>query len=602
MSLISKNKLPIVDVSIKVPREDDPKYRAWLKCNNLVLSWLQRTLSSEFRQSMIWIDYAYNLWADLFDRFSQGDFMRICYLQQDFFSLQQGTLSVTAYYTQLKIVWDEMCNLRPLNTCDCSVREYRKQDFILKFLKGLNESFSVQRSQILMMKPMPTINEIFSIVVQHERSVSVTVSVDESNILLARRYMSSNKNVQMDDSGNNYNSKRSFNSGKKPTCTYCGINGHFVDKCYRKHGFPPGYKSSNRLHTGKASRVSNFDNQEPVASRGVFDSVWFEREVAQISASQVNALSSVFDAPAASGSDSEATDHIVNSISFFSECSPVDGFETPEDDCQSVSSVCFDLIHMDVWSPFPVKSIYGHTYFSTVVYGKSRFLWIFPMKAKSEVIRLLFRFYIRRSLFWIILCLDFASFLPKPRTKMHLRAVKCVFLGFPKNIKGFRLYDLENKYVFVSRDVFTENSFPFRDNLSCSSPSNIVLPAYSDDMLFEDVVYSGGPPDEVQPVVGPSVYPSAEVLHSTGPEVPPLVIPSTAASKEVLPQSTIPSRNIQLPKKYKDLKVSLPKTRTTSHSIAQVLSYDKFSCSHKSHLCSASILTKPKTYSQAVKH
>ncbi|KAL4318408.1 hypothetical protein GQ457_18G006600 [Hibiscus cannabinus] len=45
---------------------------------------------------------------------------------------------------------------------------------------------------------------------------------------------------------------------------------------------------------------------------------------------------------------------------------------------------------------------------------------------------------------------------------MHSRALSCVFIGYPKNIKGYRLYDLQSKTVFVSRDVvFIENEFPF---------------------------------------------------------------------------------------------------------------------------------------------
>ena len=34
--------------------------------------------------------------------------------------------------------------------------------------------------------------------------------------------------------------RRSNNNGK--VCTYYGINGHTIEKCYRKHGYPPGHK------------------------------------------------------------------------------------------------------------------------------------------------------------------------------------------------------------------------------------------------------------------------------------------------------------------------------------------------------------------------
>ncbi|KAE8665660.1 hypothetical protein F3Y22_tig00112530pilonHSYRG00094 [Hibiscus syriacus] len=266
MSLIFKNKLRFADGSIRAPKEDDPKYYAWLKCNNFVLSWLQRTLSSEIGQSVMWIDNAYDPWADLFDRFSQGDLMPISELQQDLFSLQLGTLSVTAYYTQLKIVWDEICNLRPLNSCEYSAKDYRKQDFVLRFLKGLNDKFSVQKSQILMMKPLSTINAIFAMVVQHERSITATGSVSESNVLFAGKYVHNNRNLvnKRDDFDSGNSSRRGFSATKKPTCTFCGLYGHSVEKCYRKHVFPPGSKIFNKGQTGIGSQIciSTLDNQD----------------------------------------------------------------------------------------------------------------------------------------------------------------------------------------------------------------------------------------------------------------------------------------------------------------------------------------------------
>ena len=37
-------------------------------------------------------------------------------------------------------------------------------------------------------------------------------------------------------------------------CSHCGVVGHIVDKCYKLHGFPPGYKSRGNAHA--ANQVS----------------------------------------------------------------------------------------------------------------------------------------------------------------------------------------------------------------------------------------------------------------------------------------------------------------------------------------------------------
>ncbi|XP_075083245.1 uncharacterized protein LOC142166996 [Nicotiana tabacum] len=57
-----------------------------------------------------------------------------------------------------------------------------------------------------------------------------------------------------------------------------------------------------------------------------------------------------------------------------------------------------------------------------------------------------------------------ANNLPKG-DKFTVRARKVVLIGYSETQKGYRLYDLENMSIFVSRDVmFKEEIFPFRNN------------------------------------------------------------------------------------------------------------------------------------------
>jgi len=81
----------------------------------------------------------------------------------------RSSLSVFEYYTSLKSHWEELDNYRPFPECECSAKTYHQQDFIIRFLKGLANGFSVVRSQILLMDPLPPISRVFSMVVQQER-------------------------------------------------------------------------------------------------------------------------------------------------------------------------------------------------------------------------------------------------------------------------------------------------------------------------------------------------------------------------------------------------------------------------------------------------
>lgn len=69
-------------------------------------------------------------------------------------------------------------------------------------------------------------------------------------------------------------------------------------------------------------------------------------------------------------------------------------------------------------------------------------------------------------------CLAFASTLPSSRNKFSSRAVPAVFVGYPRGCKGYKLYSLDTKKFFVSRDVvFHESIFSFSNHFTAPSHS-----------------------------------------------------------------------------------------------------------------------------------
>lgn len=59
-------------------------------------------------------------------------------------------------------------------------------------------------------------------------------------------------------------------------------------------------------------------------------------------------------------------------------------------------------------------------------------------------------------------CMVFYTNISPHKDKFDVRGTKGVFTGYSLGQKGFKIYDLENKTIIVSRDVrFYESTFPF---------------------------------------------------------------------------------------------------------------------------------------------
>ncbi|CAN1796627.1 hypothetical protein LINPERHAP1_LOCUS20967 [Linum perenne] len=230
-ALMTKNKAGFVDGTELPPDASDPLYPAWQRANGLVLGWLNRAVSPDIAQSVLWLDSARDVWLDLEERFRRSS----------------GALSVSSYYTRFKVYWDEYTMFRPV-PCSCDalvrVRDYFRTEQIIRFLRGLNPGFSAVRSQILRSDPLPTINNVFAMVAQEEQEIgggaAAGVHQDDGVPNLGSTHVLA---AGSSNAGANSQFKRGT---KRPLCSYCGLIGHTIEKCYRKNGYPPGYRNKGK--------------------------------------------------------------------------------------------------------------------------------------------------------------------------------------------------------------------------------------------------------------------------------------------------------------------------------------------------------------------
>ncbi|KAK0607139.1 hypothetical protein LWI29_010020 [Acer saccharum] len=72
--------------------------------------------------------------------------------------------------------------------------------------------------------------------------------------------------AKSDNAQNNTDQSRGFKGQKKerPYCTHCKFLGHTIDRCYKLHGYPPGYKprqKNNQGNQGFSSQTQAVANQ-----------------------------------------------------------------------------------------------------------------------------------------------------------------------------------------------------------------------------------------------------------------------------------------------------------------------------------------------------
>ncbi|XP_058753778.1 uncharacterized protein LOC131626963 [Vicia villosa] len=118
-ALTSKNKLSFINGRIKKPSTIDDNYELWERANSMVLSWINKTLSPHIAQSTIYFNSAFDLWEDLRERFIRGNHFRFSDLLCEIHFIQEGDRTLSVYFTALKILWDELEDLRPTPSCTC---------------------------------------------------------------------------------------------------------------------------------------------------------------------------------------------------------------------------------------------------------------------------------------------------------------------------------------------------------------------------------------------------------------------------------------------------------------------------------------------------
>ncbi|XP_019256390.1 PREDICTED: uncharacterized protein LOC109234787 [Nicotiana attenuata] len=208
VALSIRNKLDFINGNSQKPSPSSPLARQWQRCNDLVISWLVNSLSKEISRSVEYSEFARQIWNELEERYGKADGL-----------------------------WDEIASISTGRTrvCSCGAKSAEDEEQrAYQFLMGLNDTYVQTRSNILMMKPLPSVGAVYSILLSDET---------QSNVSAATQFPSTSASFNVGVSRQSYPSKVNFESSKpNVTCKYCKKPGHTIEKCYKVHGYPPNFK------------------------------------------------------------------------------------------------------------------------------------------------------------------------------------------------------------------------------------------------------------------------------------------------------------------------------------------------------------------------
>ena len=222
-----KEKDDYITGSSVAPETTAPTHKKWIAENNMVMSWLVNSMTTDIGENFLSFDTAKEIWDMEKETFSDKEnTSEIIQIEGILHDLHQDNLTVTEYFNTLTRLWRQLDTFEVHNwTCVTDGLLYKKiieGKRVFKFLLGLNKNLDEIRGRIMGVKPLPSLREAFSEVRREESRKNLMIGSHQQPNMVE----SSALKTQFTHFDNRQKIK-----GGRPWCDHCRKPGHSRETC-----------------------------------------------------------------------------------------------------------------------------------------------------------------------------------------------------------------------------------------------------------------------------------------------------------------------------------------------------------------------------------
>ncbi|KAG6788370.1 hypothetical protein POTOM_004435 [Populus tomentosa] len=232
MFISGKDKLGYINGDFPQPEPAAPSFRRWRTKNSVV-------------------------WDSIATTYFDGtDASQVYDLKRRVTRMKQSGEPIETYYNCLQGVWRELDFRRP-NPMECvhDIQKYNtllQEDIVYTFLDGLDDKLDKIRSDVLQLKPFPSVEQAYAYVRREDIKQTIMLSNNgtiPAATMISRGMRNSSQNqftLQVAKPGNSssHGGKLNFSKAKGQTeggsngCSYCGNMKHTRETCFKLHSYP----------------------------------------------------------------------------------------------------------------------------------------------------------------------------------------------------------------------------------------------------------------------------------------------------------------------------------------------------------------------------